>query len=108
MMTNIVPLPIYPSKPTESDLAILKAAKGMVATTVLIKPVRAVPGSPGRIIALRERPEWLCDYAYIPDPNPHSMKAALEWALGLTEDPRGITVIRTLKEIFGTGVREVE
>lgn len=55
-MTNIVPLPIYPSKPTESDLAILKAAKGMVATTVLIKPVRAVPGSPGRIIALRRGP----------------------------------------------------
>ena len=106
-MTNIVPLPIYPSKPTGDDLAILKAAKELVVTETLIKPVRAVPGSPGRVIALREKPGWLCDYAYIPNPNPDSMKAALEWALGLTEDARGITVIRTLREIFGPGVREL-
>jgi hypothetical protein len=106
-MTDVVPLPIYPSKPTGDDLAMLRAAKEQVVTDTLVKPVKALPGSPGRIIALREKPGWLCDYAYIPNPNPASMKSALEWALGLTEDARGITVIRTLREIFGPAVREV-
>ena len=106
-MTSILPLPIYPSKPTGDDLAMLKAAKEQVVTTSLIKPVKAVPGSPGRIIALCDKPNWICEYAYIPNPNPDSMKAALEWALGLTEDSRGVTVIKTLREIFGPGVREV-
>jgi len=106
-MTNVVPLPIYPSKPTGDDLRLLRGAKEQVVTDTLVKPVNAVPGSPGRIIALREKPEWICEYAYIPNPNPASMKAALEWALGLTEDARGVTVIKTLREIFGPGVREV-
>ena len=106
-MTNVVPLPIYPSKPTGDDLAMLRVAKEQVVTDTLVKPVKAIPGSSGRIIALRDKPNWLCDYAYIPNPNPDSMKAALEWALGLTEDARGVTIIRTLREIFGPEVREV-
>jgi hypothetical protein len=106
-MTNVVPLPIYPSKPTGDDLAMLKEAKAKVGTDILIQPVRAVHGSPGRVIALREKPHWICDYAFIPNPNPQSMKEALEWALGIKEDGRAITVVRTLREIFGDGVREL-
>lgn len=102
-----MPLPIYPSKPTGEDLAMLKEAKAKVGANILIQPVRAVQGSPGRIIALRERPHWICDYAFIPNPNPQSMKEALEWALGMKEDGRAITVVRTLTEIFGGGVREL-
>jgi hypothetical protein len=106
-MTNVLPLPIYPSKPTGDDLAMLKEAKAKVGTDILIQPVRAVRGSPGRVIALRERPDWICDYAYIPNPNQQSMKEALEWALGLREDSRAITVVRTLREIFGDGIKEL-
>jgi len=106
-MTEVLPLPMYPCKPTGDDLRLLKEAKDQVVTTALVKPVKAVPGSPGRIIALREKPTWICEYAYIPTPNAQSMKAALEWALGIKEDARGVTVIRTLREIFGQGVREV-
>tara|TARA_R110000822_G_scaffold839_11_gene3717 strand:+ start:5027 stop:5347 length:321 start_codon:yes stop_codon:yes gene_type:complete len=106
-MTEVLPLPIYPCKPTGDDLRLLRDAKDQVVTSVLVKPVNAVPGSPGRIIALREKPTWICEYAYIPTPNAQSMKAALEWALGVKEDARGVTVIRTLREIFGPEVREV-
>ena len=106
-MTNVLPLPIYPSKPTGSDLAMLKEAKSRVGTGILIQPVRAVQGSPGRVLALRERPHWICDYAYLPEPNVDSLKEALQWVLNLKEDSRGITVIRTLKEIFGQGTTEI-
>jgi hypothetical protein len=85
----------------------LKEAKVYISADILIQPVRAVRGSPGRIIALREKPNWICDYAYIPEPNVESLKNALEWALELKEDSRGITVIRTLKEIFGEQTREL-
>jgi hypothetical protein len=106
-MTSVLPLPIYPAKPTGNDLAMLKEAKAKLNVDTLIQPVRAVHGSPGRVIALREKPHWICDYAYIPNPNPESMKEALAWALGITEDSRSITVIRTLKEIFGPETREL-
>ena len=106
-MTNVLPLPIYPSMPTGDDLAMLKEAKAKLDTDIMSQPVRAVRGSPGRVIALRERPDWICDYAYIPNPNQQLMKEALEWALGLTEDSRAFTVIRTLREIFGDGTKEL-
>ena len=106
-MTSITPLPIYPSKPTGDDLALLKEAKSKVPSDILIKPVRALPGSPGRILALREKPTWICEYAFIPEPNVESIKNALEWVLELKEDSRGITVIKTLKEIFGEQTREL-
>jgi hypothetical protein len=35
------------------------------------------------------------------------MKEALEWALGLREDSRAFTVVRTLREIFGDGTKEL-
>jgi len=106
-MTNVLPLPIYPSMPTGDDLAMLKEAKAKLDTDIMIQPVRAVRGSPGRVIALRERPDWICDYAYISNPNQQLMKEALEWALGLTEDSRAFTVVRMLKEIFGDGTKEL-
>lgn len=56
---------------------------------------------------MREKPTWICDYAFIPEPNVESLKNALEWVLELKEDSRGITVIKTLKEIFGEQTREL-
>jgi len=106
-MASIMPLPIYPAKPTGYDLEILKQAKALIPGNILIQPVRAVLGSPGRVIALREKPYWVCDYAFIPKPTVESLKSALEWALELKEDARGITVIKVLKEIFGEHTREL-
>jgi len=106
-MTSTIPLATYPGRPVGKDLAMLKEAKAKLNIDAMIQPVRALPGSPGRIIALREKPNWICDYAFIPNPNVDSLKEALQWVLGIKEDPRGITVIRTLREIFGRGVQEL-
>jgi hypothetical protein len=88
-------------------MAMLKEAKAQMNISTLLKPVRAVIGSPGRVLAIGKKPEWICEYAYVKEPSTQSFKEALEWILGIREDPRGITVIRTLKEIFGPSVQEL-
>lgn len=86
----------------------IKEAKGQINITTLVKPVKALPKSPGRVLAIGEKPDWICEYAYVKEPSTQSFKEALEWILGIREDPRGVTVIRTLREIFGPGVREID
>lgn len=106
-MTKIIPLPIYPSAPTGDDLSALKKAKAKIHTDTLIKPVRALPKSPGRIIAIRQKPNFLCDYAFIENPTPETLQPALEWVLGKNETFQYHGVITTLQEIFGAGVEEI-
>lgn len=107
-MTNIIPLPVYPHKPTGADLEAIRKAKAMIDTDVLIKPVKALPRSPGRVLALREKPNFACDFALISDTRPQILKPALEWVLGLNEEYEGHSVITMLREIFGESVKEIK
>jgi len=99
-------LPIYPSAPTGADLELFKSAKGKMSLDYLIQPVQAFYGSPFRVIALRERPEFICDYAFVKNPTEDSIRSAMEWALSEKEDSRAKTVVNMLEDIFGEGVRE--
>ena len=103
----MIPLPMYPGLPKSEVMGMIKEAKAQIQTDALVKPVRAVIGSPGRILAIGEKPDWICEYAYVKEPSTQSFKEALEWILGIKEDPRGVTIIRTLREIFGPDVREL-
>ena len=105
--TNTRILPVYPSTPTGADLGLFRSAKGKMSLDYPIQPVRAVYGSPFRVIALREHPEFLCDYAFVKEPSEKSIQAALEWALGEHDDPRAVTIVSTLEKIFKGKVREV-
>lgn len=105
--STIRPLPIYPSAPTGADLSLLKGAKVSLGIPFLIQPVDAVPGSPGRVIALRKRPDFICDYAFVPEPNEKSIEAALDWAFSDKVDKRATTVVQQLEDIFGKGVKEI-
>lgn len=100
-------LPIYPSLPTGDDLELFRSAKGELSLDYQIQPVRGVYGSPSRIIALKERPDFICDHALVQNPTVESIKAAMEWALGDKEDSRATTMQKMLEKIFGEGVREV-
>lgn len=106
-MTKIHPLPIYPSAPTGDDLRLLREAKERLDVDILIRPSKALPRSPGRVIALRERPDWICDYAFIPEPNVESLTNALKWALSDEYDSRAVSIVSQLREIFGNGVQEI-
>ena len=105
--TDPLILAVYPSKPAGADLEAFKAAKASMGIDYLIQPVRAVNGSPFRIIALRERPEFICDYALVKNPTESSIRSAMEWALSDKFDDRATTVVKMLEEIFGKGVREL-
>jgi hypothetical protein len=106
-MTSVMPLPVYPAKPEGRVLEMIKQAKAGINTSKLLQPVRAVHGSPGRILAIGEKPDWICEYAYVKEPNVKSLKEAMEWILGITEDPRGVTLIKVMREIFGPEVKDV-
>jgi hypothetical protein len=107
-MTDVIPLPVYPWKPTGKDLEMLRQAKQNLKSSLLISPEQAVPGSPGRILALRESPNFLCDHALVRNPTVESVQAALAYCLGLNDDPRATTVVKMLRETFGDGVVEIE
>lgn len=77
-------------------------------TEILIQPVDAVPGSPGIILALRERPNFICDHAFVQNVTLESVTAALRHCLRLSDDARGTTVTMMLKEIFGEELKEIE
>ncbi len=107
-MHGLLPLPVYPRKPMGKDLEMLKQAKANLNTSLLIQPVDAVPGSPGRILALRESPNFLCDHALVRNPTVESVQAALAYCLGLNDDPRATTVLKMLKETFGEETHELD
>jgi hypothetical protein len=88
-------------------MELLKQAKASLKSTILIQPVDAVPGSPGRILALREPLPWLADHALVKNPTLESITAALSYCMGLNDDPRATTVIKVLRETFGEETREI-
>lgn len=104
---NVTPLPVFPTVPAGDTLTALKTAKSQLNTRVLIQPVKAVPGSPGRILAIGSKPNFLCDYAYVAEPTVESLTQALAWCLGLKDDARGVTIGRMLSEIMGGPVEEI-
>lgn len=106
-MTSIQPLPIYPDIPSGDGLRMLKHAKQALGLEELVKPVRAVPGSPGRIIAIGETPEWIVDYAYVGEPSFESFKTALMFVLRDAKSDTAKTVLEQLQDIFGEGVKEI-
>lgn len=100
-------LPLWPSVPTGGALAALKQAKQQIPDAPLIQPVRAVPGSPGRVLAIGTPPPFLCDYALVETSTSPGLQKALEWTLELCEDERGMTVLKKLQQIFGAETREI-
>jgi hypothetical protein len=104
---ELKPLPIYPQKPQGAILEALKQAKVNLDLNYLISPEKAVPGSPGRVLAIGEKPNFLCDYAYVKEPTVDSLQQALAWCLELKEDARGVTIGRMLSELWGGEVKEI-
>lgn len=106
-MTSIQPLPIYPDILRGDELLTLKHAKQSLGIEKLVKPVRAVPGSPGPIIAMGEAPHWIVDYANVATPTLESFKCALMFVLENQTNESAVTVCQQLEKIFGEGVKEV-
>ena len=107
-MTSIRPLPIYPDVPSGDGLRMLKHAKQSLGIQELVKPVRAVPGSPGKIIAIGEAPEWIADYVKVSESSFESFKEALMFVLRDAKSDTAKTVLEQLQDIFGENIREIQ
>jgi hypothetical protein len=103
------PLPILMpggGLPEGSALARLRAAKLATGYQGLVIPSIAVAGSPGPVLAIGVEPDWLVEYAFIPNLNDVTRIAAALTAILITEnDPRLGTEVDLLSKWFGKPVK---
>jgi hypothetical protein len=100
-------LPILAEKLSPGDWEAIRAAKASLDLPFLVKPVPAVHGSPGRVLAIGKKPDWLCDGAYISSTASKGLAAAIEYVLTDKNDARGFSVLSMLQDILGPDVREI-
>jgi hypothetical protein len=101
------PLAIYSPEPV--DLEPLKAAKAALELPYRCVPTEVQEGTlDERVIAIGERPPFLCSYALVtPRTTPDNLQAVVAWALFERDDDRAMTIEDCLGVIFGPGVREI-
>lgn len=90
--TSLRPLPILTadgSLPSGRALETLRAAKMATGYPGRVWPCQAVEGSPAPILAVGVEPDWLTEFAYVPDlTDVGRVTAALNAILIDTDDPR--------------------
>ena len=59
-MTEPVPLQVF-GPDFDHHVGMLKAAKVTITTDVQVKPLPALPGGPGTVIAFGVKPDFVCD-----------------------------------------------
>jgi hypothetical protein len=107
-MPDVRPFPVHGSI-RDVDREFLHRAKAEINPPYLLTVVEAFPGSPGRVIALREPPPFLCDFALVGETDSYEgFRLALYWALHPEFDhPAASLVIDQLRAIFGPTVKEI-
>lgn len=105
--SDLRPLQIMSGKLHADDWQRIRAAKASLDLPFLITPAKAVPGGVGRVLAIGVKPDFVCDYAFVPDTKSPGLIAAMEWALTDKEDPRAVTVEDMMKQIFGPETKEI-
>ena len=89
-------------------LARVRTAKTRVLPGEPVQPYRAMPGSPGIVLAYNEPPKWLCDYAIITDSiSDYGLDQAVKHCLGLIDHPLGVKLLDLLNQELGPGVVEI-
>lgn len=108
-MSAIVPWPIYAGNLDSNDWDRIKRAKAASGVDFQVRPVVAVPGSPGRVLAIGSAPPFLCEFAGVDSTESPGFQAAVNWTLDQSiQDPRATTLAQQLSAIFGGTVRELE
>jgi hypothetical protein len=92
---------------TPVDWSRIKAAKAALKLDFTVQPVKWVPGSPGRVLAIGSEPSGLWEGAFIKDTTTPHLIDALRIVLTDDVDPRMMTWNRWLENQLGPGVTEV-
>jgi len=103
------PLPILwgnPEVPTSVHWDAVRAAKAATGYKDLVVPGKAVYGSPGPILAIGKEPDWLTEFALVPNVDDHDrLTAALRAILFTPDDPRMGTPEYLLSQWMGGPVK---
>lgn len=99
-------LNFYPWSEWQNYRDIIVAAKKATGIDVAVTPREAQAGNM-KVVCVKE-PPFLCDYALIQSGSVEGFTSALLWYFGIKDDPRVITVEKTLSKIFGAKVTKVE
>ena len=103
-----MPLPILMEGglPSGEALERLKRAKQATGYDELVLPCVAVPGSPGPILAVGMEPDWVVEYALLPNLDDEArITAALTAVLINRDDPRLGTAEQLLTKWMGVEVK---
>lgn len=97
-------LHIYTTGDRDTELPYIKEAKRLLDSDtsggITVIPVVATPGF-DRVLAIGERPPFICDHALIKDiTNVESVKAALKWCITGEPDDRVTTMEKWLSRLF--------
>lgn len=84
-MSEVKPLYLHGWEP--EDVAVLRAVKPTLDIPFQVKPVVAVWGQQGRVLALKNDPDWLCDSITLPSSKSVNVGKAFLWACGLLDLP---------------------
>lgn len=86
----------------------IKVIKKEVMPDELIQPSRAVPGTPGRVLAWESVPDFACDYALINDGTSRTgLVAAFKHVMHIEDHPKGVTMAGWLENVIDGPIREV-
>lgn len=107
-MNDIRPLAIWSARElTNADYGRIRVAKQALGLPFLVQFGKAVAGGSERVLAIGGEPDFLCDYAQIPNTYSAGLKPALEWVLSNKEDSRAMSMADVLTKWMGAEVREV-
>lgn len=87
----------------------IKVIKKELMPDELIQPSKAVPGTPGRVLAWEKIPDFACDYALINDGTTREgLVAAFKHVMHITDHPKGVTMAGWLENVIDGPIREIE
>lgn len=104
----VVPLCLYPWKTLCADLSPLKIAFESLHLPMRVKPSRALPASPGTILAVGSKPDFLCRYIYVASVDSPGLAEAIRIVLLNLDNEWIYDELDMLNDIMGGGVVELE
>jgi hypothetical protein len=102
-LSALLPI-LWAEPPTADDWHRLGEARKASGYPDLVKPARALQGSPGRILAIGVKPDWLCDYDLVESTEDPRLDEVLSWCLELTQNPWAPDYAELLSDWFGATV----
>lgn len=107
---RFLPFPIYSAEKLSAlDWSRLKQVVVSLHLNADIKPVAAVAGSPGRVLAIGTAPPFVGnDWIGIYETSSPDLRDAVKWVLVGGDHPKGHYILDNLRDVFGPNLVELK